>query len=179
MPGAGGGHVSVGPAGRPRAGQHRAPARPAADDRQRQRHGIHIQRHPGLGRRDRGRLALHRAGQAPAERLQRELQRQAAGRVAERNAVPLAAPRPGRSGDLAAGLQRRAATFETRLDDAPGLRQRHLRKDRPRRARLLRSRAMASCKPPPGRFKSAQDSRYDWMRNGGHVRDNFGLEQLT
>lgn len=49
--------------------------RATRDDHQRQRHGIYVQRHPGLGRRRRCGLALHRAGQASAERLQRKLQR--------------------------------------------------------------------------------------------------------
>jgi putative transposase len=43
-------------------------------------------------------LALHRAGQAPAERLQRELQRPPARRTAERDAVPVPAARPCRAG---------------------------------------------------------------------------------
>lgn len=73
--------------------------------RQRQRHGIHVQRHPGLGRGDWRRLALHRARQAPAERLQRKLQRPAARRAAERDPLPVSAPRPRRAGGLAPGLQ--------------------------------------------------------------------------
>ena len=40
------------------------------------------------------RLALHRAGQADAERLHRELQRPAARRVPERDVVPLVGSRP-------------------------------------------------------------------------------------
>ena len=72
-----------GPARRARAGRHHRLARQAGDDRQRQRHGADLQRHPGMGRPAQGRLALHRPRQAPAERLQRELQRQAAGRTAE------------------------------------------------------------------------------------------------
>ena len=71
-----------------------------------------------LGRRHRRRLALHRARQAPAERLQRELQRPAARRTAERDAVPLPAARPRRARGLAAGLQRGAAPLEPRLADA-------------------------------------------------------------
>jgi putative transposase len=92
--------------------------------------GTELQRHPDLGRRHRRRLALHRAGQAAAERPQRELQRPPARRVAQRDAVPLAPPRPRRAGGMAARLQRSAAALETRLDDASGLRQRPLRQER-------------------------------------------------
>ena len=81
----------------------------------------------------RRRLALHRAGQAAAERLHRELQRPAQGRAAERDPVPLAAARPGRARGLAARLQRGTAALEARLDDASGLRQRPPRRDRPAR----------------------------------------------
>ncbi len=69
-----------------------------------------------------GWLALHRARQAAAERLQRELQRPPAGRVAQRDAVPLPRPRPGRAGRLASRLQRAAAALQTELADAAGLR---------------------------------------------------------
>ena len=82
---------------------------------------------------DRRGLALHRPGQAPAERLQRELQRSAAGRAAERDALPLAAPCPRRAGDLAARLQRRATALQARLDDAQGLRPSPIRRRRPAR----------------------------------------------
>ena len=111
----------------------------AGDDRQRQRHRADLQRHPRLGRRDRRRLALHRARQAAAERLHRELQRPAARRAAERDPVPLAAARPGRARGLAARLQRRTAALEARLDDASGLRQRPPRRDRPGRCTTLRA----------------------------------------
>jgi len=56
-------------------GRRHPEAGPTGHHRQRQRHGIHFERRPGLGRRHRRRLALHRTRQAPAERLQRELQR--------------------------------------------------------------------------------------------------------
>ncbi|MEW6256328.1 MAG: hypothetical protein AB1592_10250, partial [Pseudomonadota bacterium] len=42
---------------------------------------------------------------------------------------------------------------------------------RPRCA-AWRLRADASCHPQPPRLKSTQDSRYGWMRNGGHVTDS-------
>jgi hypothetical protein len=54
-------------------------ARQAQDGGQRQRHRTHQQRHPDMGRSEPRRLALHRARQAHAECLHRELQRPAAG----------------------------------------------------------------------------------------------------
>ena len=118
---------------------------------------------------DRRRLALYRPRQAAAERLHRELQRPAARRVVERDAVPLAAARPRRARGLAARLQRRTAAFETRLDAASGLRQRPQRRDRPGRCASLGLRAPASCHPQHRRLKSIPDSRSDWMKNGRHV----------
>jgi transposase InsO family protein len=53
-------------------------ARQAEDGGQRQRQRTHQQRHPDLGRSEPRRMALHRAGQADAECLYRELQRPAA-----------------------------------------------------------------------------------------------------
>jgi transposase InsO family protein len=52
---------------------------------------------------------LHRAGQAAAERLHRELQRPAARRTPERGGVRQSWPRPQGAGQLAAGLQLRAS----------------------------------------------------------------------
>ena len=88
-----------------RAGRHHPAPRASGDHRQRQRYGSDLERHPGLGGRCGSRLALHRAGQTPAERLQRELRWSAARRTAERDAVPLPAACPGRAGSLAARLQ--------------------------------------------------------------------------
>jgi hypothetical protein len=83
--------------------------------RQRQRHGTDVQRHPGMGRPAQGRLALHRSRQAPAERLQREFQRQAARRTAERDPVQLpVGPAPcsktGGATSTRCGLTRASAT---------------------------------------------------------------------
>ena len=47
----------------------------AADDRVRQRHRVHLECDPGLGKGSPGGMALHRARQADAERLHRILQR--------------------------------------------------------------------------------------------------------
>ena len=40
-----------------------------------------------------------------------------------------------------------------------------------------RHAAPASCNPPPRRLRSIKDSRYGWMRNGGHVSPDVGQEQ--
>jgi len=66
--------LAVGSAGGARARPTCGAARQAEGDRQRQRHRTHQQRHPRLDGRQRRRLALHRARQAGAERLHRELQ---------------------------------------------------------------------------------------------------------
>jgi hypothetical protein len=63
-------------------------------------------------RRGRRRLALHRAGQAAAEWLHRKLQRPAARRASQRDAVPVAASRPRRARSLAARLQRGATALQ-------------------------------------------------------------------
>ena len=91
--------------------------RPKAS-RQRQRHGADQQRHPDLDGRQRRRLALHRPGQAGAERLHRELQWPPARRVPERDAVHVAEPGTGHARGVAARLQHRAAPFQHRLADA-------------------------------------------------------------
>ena len=58
-----------------------------------------------------------------------------------------------------------------------GLRQRPQRRGRPGRCASLGLRAPASCHPRNRRFKSTPDSRFDWMKNGGHVNwATFGLE---
>jgi len=116
-----------------RAGRDHRLARQAGEHRQRQRHGADLQRHPGMGRPAPGRLALHCAGQAPAERLQRELQRKAARRVLERDPVQLPAGRPGQAGDLAARLQRGAAPLEPRLPHPHGVCPSPPRRERPAR----------------------------------------------
>ena len=67
------------------------------------------------------RLALHRAGQAAAERLCRELHRPAARRVLERDAVRIVGPSPRRPRCLAHRLQRRASAFGARQQDTGGV----------------------------------------------------------
>ena len=138
-------------------------------DCQRQRHRTDLERDPELGGRDRRRLALHRAWKAAAERVHRELQRPAARRAAERDAIPLTAARACRAGGLAARLQQRAPALQARLDDASGLRRCPRRRGRPGRCASLGLRAPASCLPANRRLKSTPDSRLNWMKNGGHV----------
>jgi hypothetical protein len=52
VPGAGGGQLVIRPARGAGAGRHYLPARAAGDDRQRQRHGVHLQCHPRVGGSD-------------------------------------------------------------------------------------------------------------------------------
>ena len=66
-------------------------------DRQRQRHRVHLKRHPGLAAGARRRMALHRAGQTDAEWLCRELQRPTARRVPQRAPVQPTSTRRARS----------------------------------------------------------------------------------
>ena len=124
-----------------------------------------------MDRRDRRRLALYRAGQAAAERLQRELQRP----PARRDAVPLPQHRPGGAGGLAARLQRAAAALQARLADAAGLRRRSPQTRRRGRCAAWRLRTPGSCHTPKPGLRSTPDSTYRWMRNGDHVRWNVSF----
>ncbi len=63
----------------------------------------------------RRRLALHRPGQADAERLLRELQRPHARRAPERDAVPGSSPCPREARELGRRLQHQAAPLGARL----------------------------------------------------------------
>ena len=72
-------------------------ARQAGHDRLRQRHRVHLERHAGLVGGPQDRLALHRAGQADAERLLRKLQRPDAGRASQRNPVLRPRSRPSQA----------------------------------------------------------------------------------
>ena len=97
-------------------------ARQADDDRQRQRHRIDQQCDPAMGRRQQGRLALHRARQADPERVHRVVHRPPAGRVAQRDSVPLARAHARGTGNLARRLQHHAPSFPARLDDTNHIR---------------------------------------------------------
>ena len=114
VPGAGRRHLALRP---PRRARARAPGRaprPAADDRQRQRHRADLARDPALAGGARRRMALHRAGQADAERLRREPHRPPARRMPQRAPVPQP---PGGAPDhrsLEDRLQHRPAAHEPR-----------------------------------------------------------------
>ena len=73
--------------------------------RQRQWPGTDLARDPGVDQPGRARLALHRAGQATAERLRRELHRPAAGRAPEPGDLRKPRSRPPVARALAARLQ--------------------------------------------------------------------------
>jgi putative transposase len=68
-----------------------------------------------------GRLALHPAGQAATERVRRELQRPAPGRVPERDGLLVARRGPRRTRRLARRLQSRATAFGARQPDTGGV----------------------------------------------------------
>ena len=95
--------------------------RQAGDDRLRQRHRVHLERHPRLGEGSSGRMALHRAGQADAERLRRELQRPDARRASQRDPVPRSRSRPPAHRRLGRRLQHRKAALLAWLPNAGGL----------------------------------------------------------
>jgi hypothetical protein len=67
-------------------GSHRC-AWQASDDRFGQRHRVHLERHPRLGKGSSGGMALHRIRQADAERLYRIFQRPDARRTSQRESV--------------------------------------------------------------------------------------------
>ena len=133
------------------------------------------QRHPELGGRDRRRLALHRARQAAAERLHRELQRPPARRAAQRDAVPIAAAaravleawrrdyneeRPhSKLGWMTPRGYASALSGETGRDAA------------------LRGAPRPGLLPPrKQKVKSTPDSCSDWMKNRGHVTQQINTE---
>ncbi len=76
--GAGRRHVDPGPTDRPGARCRRPALRQTAEHRQRQRQRTDRPSHARVAEPDLRDLALHRAGQAPAEYLHRELQRETA-----------------------------------------------------------------------------------------------------
>ena len=113
-------------------------------------------------------MALHRARQAAAERLHRELQRPAQGRVPQRDAVHLARPCQGRAGRLAARLQHPATTLKARLADASRVRN----PQRPEQATAIGRcatrglRAHGRCTNRPDGVKSGRDSNARWIKSG-------------
>ncbi|CAM4035240.1 hypothetical protein PARU111607_01165 [Palleronia rufa] len=102
-------------------GPDRAP-RKARYDCQRQRHGTDFECHPAVVFRTPDRVALHRAGQAHAERLRGELQRANARRAAQRDHVPEPGSRTRRDRRLGSRLQHRAPTLGLRLPNPGRLR---------------------------------------------------------
>jgi len=68
-------HLDLGSASGAGSDEADQAARTARHDCQRQRHGVHLHRHPGLGRGPARRLALHRARQADTEWVRRVVQR--------------------------------------------------------------------------------------------------------
>ena len=121
---------------------------------------------------DRRRLALYRPRQAAAERLHRELQRPAARRVVERDAVPLAAARPRRASRPGGAI----TTKNGRIRNSAGCRLGAT--PAPSAARPAGTLRFAGAPRPgllPPTAQKAQinpglpDSRSDWMKNGRHV----------
>jgi hypothetical protein len=91
------------------------------------------------------RLALHRAGQATAERLRRELHRPAAGRAPERGDLRKPRSRPPRARALAARLQPSSVALGA-CRDAAGPRA-AARRGRPARTRCWSGRTPARTEP--------------------------------
>ena len=114
------------------------------------------------------RLALHRTGQADAERLLRELQRPHARRALERDAVPGSSPRSREARDMGHRLQHRAASLGARLPHTGGA----------SRAPHRNGRSAAQPRPAPPtarcsirarrRINQAGSNR-GWMRVRGQV----------
>ena len=134
-----------------------------------QRAGVHLAAHDRLGRRLEGRAGAHPAGPADAERPRRELPRQAARRVPQRNLVPDAERCPVYSGNLARGVQLRAAPQLAGLPHAPGV---------PAAVRLCRcgkQRTLPTSAQPRRRRDHLDaktklgNSSYQWVRNRGQV----------
>jgi len=136
-----------------------------------QRPGVHLAAHAGLGRGLEGRAGIYPARQADAERPRRELPRQAARRVLERQLVPDAQRRTKHHGKLAAGVRLRASPQFTRLQDAGGV---------PAEGRLCRcgkqTTLPTSAQPRLRRLRDnlkatpkLGNSSYHWVRNRGQV----------
>src|SRR6266481_5900188 len=115
-------------------------------------------------------MALHRAGQTHAECLHRELQRPAAGRIVERDAVHVTAPGPCCPPLLAGRLQRRATTLATRMEDACRvcLQLRSATGSGAALCRGLRASSRRSHRPT-GQFKRHERTQ-NWIKVGGNVR---------
>jgi hypothetical protein len=139
------------------------------DGGQRQRQRADQQRHPDMGRSGPRCMALHRAGQAHAECLHRELQRPAAGRIVERNAIHVAGSGPRRARMLAGRLQRRTTALAARMEDAVRVRL-HLPSATGSGAALCRGlRASSrSYHRPTGQLQQLGQTQ-DWIKLEGKV----------
>ena len=175
MPGACRGHLDLRRPRGPGAEPHRRDAGQTQDLGQRQRHGVDLERDPRLGAGHKRGLALHRTRKANAERLYREFQRPAPGRVLERDLIPVFAASPDGFGKLAGRLQQPAAALAAELVDATS----------------LRSIAKGFCAEPVGKLHAKPlcvhrptgqyeppSSPHRWIKVGGRViggRGNPGL----
>ena len=136
--------------------------------------GVYVERDPALGGRERCRLALHRARQADPERLHRELQRPAARRAPERDAVPIAAACAGDALCMADGLQHDATALASRLAHAGRLSP-HLP------AASAGAAQPRQLRPGDRRFTGLRrhnhpsDSGSGWIKVGGNVRIEIKL----
>lgn len=109
-------------------------------------------------------MALHRAGQAAAECFHRELQRTAARRAVERDALHFAQSRPRRAGDLDGGLQHHPAAQLARQSAASHLCQTQRSRNATGRGAALHRglRAPSHCITEPSRlglYSSADETR--------------------
>src|SRR5438874_5172426 len=124
-------------------------------------------------------MALHRTGQTHAECLHRELQRPAAGRIAERDAVYVAGPGSRCTRTLAGRLQRRATALATRMEDALRVCL-HLPPATGAGAALHRGLRASSRRQyhPTGQPKR-RERTHRWIKLGGNVTPNGRLEKRT
>ena len=106
VPGAGGGQLVIRPARGAGAGRPYPPARAAGDDRQRQRHGVHLQRYPRVGGSDGYRLALHPARPSRTVSLKALTAAACATSCSTRRSSTLPNSRPRHAAGLAVRLQR-------------------------------------------------------------------------
>ena len=131
------------------------------------------------------RVALHRARQAEAERLHRELQRPAARRTPQRDAVHLARACPSRAGGLEGRLQQRPAAQRARQSDTDRIRQSQRSRTATGRGAALRRglRAPPRCSTEPHGLKCNRDSPHRWMKQGAQTTDRVaqpnGRDQIA
>ena len=111
---------------------------------------------------------LHRARQANAERLFRKLQRPAARRTLERDAVPVASAYARRARRMADGLQHHAPALASRLAHAGRLRP-HLPAASAGAAQPSKLRPVARRSTGPCGQTKQSDSGSGWIKVGGNV----------